>query len=157
MANPFSESKTFHKIGHITNTIPLRVMPTPRGIAVITTTGRKTGKARVRAVRAVRDDDQVYAVALLGKKTAWLANARANPIVQIKLGTKTFHAAAREVTDPEERARAARLYRPVVGWYDYVDYANFVWGIPTRSRLLAAHDRWFDAGVVVAFDLGDEA
>jgi deazaflavin-dependent oxidoreductase (nitroreductase family) len=157
MANPFAESKTFHKIGHVTNTIPLKVLPTPRGIAIVSTTGRKTGKTRTRAIRAVQDGGQVYAVALLGKKTAWLANVRANPKVKIKLGTKTVSATAREVTDPEERARAASAYHPIVGWYDYFDYVNFVWAIPTKAKVLATHDQLFDEGTVVAFDLDSEA
>jgi deazaflavin-dependent oxidoreductase (nitroreductase family) len=157
MANPFADSRTFHRVGHVTNTVPLRLLPTPRGIAVITTTGRKTGKARTRAMRAVRDGAQVYAVALLGNKTDWLANARANPEVTVKLGTKTHRARAREVTDADERAKARRAYHPVAGWYDYFDYANFVWSLPTKAKLLAAHDGWFDNGVVVAFDLDEDA
>lgn len=156
MANPFSESKTFHKIGHVTNTTPLRLLPTPRGYAIITTIGRKSGKKRTRAMRAVRDGQQVYGVALLGERTAWLANIRANPNVTIRLGTKTYAATARRVTDPDERARAANAYRPIAGWYDYFDYMNFVWSIPTRTKLLAAHDRWFETGTVVAFDLPDD-
>jgi deazaflavin-dependent oxidoreductase (nitroreductase family) len=157
MANPFSESKTFHKIGHVTNTTPLRLLPTPRGYAIITTTGRRSGKQRMRAMRAVRDGRQVYGVALLGNRTAWLANIQANPNVTIRLGTKTVAATARRVTDPDERARAANAYRPIAGWYDWFDYANFVWSIPTRTKLLAAHDRWFESGAVVAFDLPADA
>jgi deazaflavin-dependent oxidoreductase (nitroreductase family) len=153
VANPFSESKTFHKIGHLTNTTPLRLLPTPRGYAIITTIGQKSGKPRTRALRAVRDGRNVYAVALLGEKTAWLANIKANPSVTIRLGSKTFAATARRVTDPDERARAENAYRPVAGWYDWFDYMNFAWSIPTRGRLLAAHDRWFESGTVVAFDL----
>ena len=157
MANPFSRSRTFHRIGHVTNTVPLKLLPTPRGIGVITTTGRRSGKRRTRALRAVADAGRVYAVALLGPKTAWIANIRSDPNVVIKLGTKSYPATAREVADPDEREQARRAYHPVAGWYDYFDYANFTWGIPTRARLLAAHDRWFDEGTVVAFDLHDPA
>jgi deazaflavin-dependent oxidoreductase (nitroreductase family) len=157
MPNPFSRSTLFHKLGHVTNTTPLRLLPTPRGYAIITTIGRNSGKPRTRAVRAVLDGRQVYCVALLGKKSSWLANIRSNPNVTIRLGTKTFAATARKVTDPDERARAANAYRPIAGWYDYFDYINFVWSLPTRSRLLAAHDRWFESGVPVAFDLAESA
>jgi deazaflavin-dependent oxidoreductase (nitroreductase family) len=153
MANPFSESRTFHKIGHVTNTAPMRVLPTPRGYAIITTVGRKTGKRRTRAVRAVRDGDRLYAVALLGRKSDWFANVKTNPNVTIRLGTRTLNARAREVTDLDERGRAASVYRPVAGWYDYVDYLNYVWSVPTRARLVAVHDRWFEARPIVAFDL----
>ena len=156
MANPFSKSRTFHKIGNVTNTAPMRVLPTPRGYAILTTIGRKTGKPRPRAIRAVREGEQVYAVALLGDKCAWLINVRANPKVTLRLGTKTMPATARQVTDPDELVRAAAAYHAIAGWYDYLDYVNYVWSIPTRKNLLAAHDRWFETGPVIAFDLAAE-
>jgi deazaflavin-dependent oxidoreductase (nitroreductase family) len=103
MPNPFAESKTFHKLGHVTNTAAWRVAPTPTGIALLTTIGRKSGKPRVRAIRAVRSGDNVYAVALLGKQCAWLHNIRTNPEVRLKLGTTTYAAIARAIIDADER------------------------------------------------------
>jgi deazaflavin-dependent oxidoreductase (nitroreductase family) len=151
MPNPFNRSKIFHKIGHVTNTASWRLIPTPTGLAVITTSGRKTGKRRVRALRAVRAGSVVYAVALLGERTDWLHNIRARSEVRIKLGRRTYAATARELYDPSDRARAAAAYRPIAGWFDYVDYANFVWGVPTRRKLLRAHDEWFEQGTPVEF------
>lgn len=153
MANPFAESKTFHKIGHVTNTSAWKVLPTPAGLALLTTTGRKTGKQRQRAIRAVREGDRVYAVTLLGAKCDWLRNIRANPAVRLKLGGTTHEATARVLEDVGERASAADVYRPVAGWYDYADYANFVWSLPTRAKLLRAHDEWFEKGTPVVFEL----
>ena len=153
MANPFAQSRTFHRIGHVTNTAPWRLLPTPRGLGVVTTTGRRTGKRRARAMRVVAAGNTVYAVALLGERTDWLHNIRHNPTVRIKLGSRTVDAVARELRDPAERAHAATAYGPVAGWYDYVDYANFVWDVPTRAKLLRVHDEWFDRGVPVAFEL----
>ena len=154
MSNPFSTSKTFHKIGHVTNTPPWKVLPTPGGLALVTTTGRKTGKRRQRAMRVVRDGDRAYAVALLGNKADWLHNLRVDPRVRIKLGRKTYDAVGRELVGAEERARAAEAYRPIAGWYDYLDYANFVWSLPTRGKLLRVHDEWFHKGTPVVFELG---
>ena len=153
MPNPFAESKTFHKLGHVTNTAAWRVMPTPTGIALLTTVGRKSGKPRVRAIRAVRSGDTVYGVALLGTQCAWLYNIRANPGVRLKLGTTTFPATAHAITDPDERRRAFEIYHPIAGFYDYVDYANFLWSVPTKNAVLRAHDEWFDRGVPVVFEL----
>jgi deazaflavin-dependent oxidoreductase (nitroreductase family) len=157
VANPFADSTTFHKIGHVTNTPVWKVLPTPNGLALITTTGRKSGRQRARAIRAVRAGDRVYAVALLGERCAWLANVRTDPTASIKLGGTTYRAQARELIDPAERERAAEAYRPVAGWYDYADYANFVWDLPTREKLLRVHDEWFARGTPVVFELEGEA
>jgi len=153
MANPFAKSKLFHRLGHVTNTLPLRLLPTPTGITIVTTTGRKSGLNRRRAVRAVRDGDRVYAVSILGPGADWVANIRTNPRVTVKLGGTTFSAQARILTDDAELARAAAIYHPVAGWYDYVDYANFVWAIPTTTSVLRAHDEWFKHGTPVVFAL----
>ena len=156
MANPFAKSRMFHRIGHATNTQTWRLMPTPPGIALVTTTGRRTGKRRQRAMRAVRDGARVYAVAILGEKTDWVRNVRANPRVRIKLGGTTYDAIARVLEDAGERAAAQDAYRPNAGWYDYVDYANFVWDVPTRGKLLRVHDQWFEEGTPVVFELMGE-
>jgi deazaflavin-dependent oxidoreductase (nitroreductase family) len=153
MANPFAKSRMFHRIGHVTNTPPWRVLPTPAGLALVTTTGRKTGKPRKRAMRVVRDGDRAYAVSLLGGGADWVRNLRANPNAQVKLGGTTYTAIGRVLTDSGERARAADLYRPIAGWYDWLDYANFVWSVPTRGRLLRVHDEWFEGGTPVVFEL----
>jgi deazaflavin-dependent oxidoreductase (nitroreductase family) len=153
MANPFASSKTFHKIGHITNTAPWRLLPTPRGLAVVTTTGRNTGVQRARAMRVVLDGDRAYAVALLGSRTDWLHNVRSNPHVRIMLGATTRDATARVLASEEELERAASVYRPIAGWYDYVDFANFVWSVPTKTKVVAVHDKWFSNGVPVVFEL----
>jgi len=39
MANPFAKSRWFHRVGHVTNTPAWRVLPTPAGLAVLTTHG----------------------------------------------------------------------------------------------------------------------
>lgn len=156
MANPFARSKTFHRIGHVTNTSVWRLLPAPAGLAVVTTTGRKTGKRRARAMRVVREGDRAYAVAFLGDRTDWLHNVRSNGEVTVKLGGRTYEAVAREIVEPAERARAAEAYRPVAGWYDYVDYVQYAWGVPAKGALLRAHDRWFEEGTPVLFELKEE-
>jgi deazaflavin-dependent oxidoreductase (nitroreductase family) len=155
MANPFAKSKLFHKVGNITNTPSLRLRP-PRGVAVVTTKGRKSGKLRTRAMRGVRDGDRVYATAILGPRADWLANINANAHVTIKLGSKTYRATARRLTDSDELARAKEIYLPVAGWYDYVDYLTYVWGIPTRGNVVRVHDKWFTTGTPVVFELQPE-
>jgi deazaflavin-dependent oxidoreductase (nitroreductase family) len=156
MPNPFSKQKWFHRMGTLMLTPTWKVAPTPKGLALVTTTGRKSGKPRQRAMRAVVDGDRAYAAAILGDRADWVRNVRANPDVTIKLGGKTRRANARALTDPQERARAADIYRPIAGWYDYFDYATFVWGLPTRGNVLRVHDEWFETGTPVVFELHPE-
>jgi deazaflavin-dependent oxidoreductase (nitroreductase family) len=157
MPNPFSKSKMFHRMGHVMLTPTWKVMPTPSGLALVTTTGRKSGKRRARAMRAVVDGKRAYVAAILGNRSDWVRNVRADPNVTIKLGGTTYRATARELIDPAERARAAAIYRPVAGWYDYFDYVSFVWGLPTRGNVLRVHDEWFNTGTPVVFQLETEA
>ena len=152
MANPFKMSPWFHKAGHVTNTMAWRFLPTPNGLGVLTTTGRRTGKRRVRAIRIIRKDDRLYAVAMLGKKCGWIYNIRGNPDVRLKLGRRTYEATAREVTAAERRA-AHDAYVPNAGWFDYFDYMNLMWSFPTRKKLLRAHEEWLDTGIPVLFEL----
>jgi deazaflavin-dependent oxidoreductase (nitroreductase family) len=153
VANPFAMSKTFHKVGHVTNTSVWRLAPTPRGLALLTTVGRKTGKPRHRAIRAVRNGDLVYAVAFFGDDCAWVKNFRAQPNVKLKLGGTTYDAIARDLRDDEDRRRAADAYIASAGWFDYVDYANFMWSLPTRAKMLRAYEEWFTSGTPVVFEL----
>ena len=156
MANPFAMSPTFHKIGHVTNTMGWRVFPTPNGLAVITTTGRKSGKARHRAVRAMRSGDYVYAVAMFGQRCDWVHNIRANPDVRIKLGSKSYDAVAREL-GADERQQASDAYLKLAGWFDYVDYANLNWSLPTREKISRLHAEWFERGTPVVFHVQSSA
>ncbi len=153
MRNPFAQSKTFQRLGNIGFTWLWKLVPAPRGIAVVTTRGRKSGLPRTRAMRAVRDGERVYAAAILGARADWLANVRAEPRVRIKLGGTTYAAAGRTLTEAGERLAARRIYVPVAGFYDYFDYVTFVWGVPTRANLLRVHEEWFDDGVPVVFEL----
>jgi deazaflavin-dependent oxidoreductase (nitroreductase family) len=152
MANPLAKNKTFHKIGNVLVTPIWRFLPTPAGLALVTTRGRKSGKPRQRVMRAVREGDRAYAVALLGPMADWLRNAEKTPDVTIKLGGTTHRARARPVAS-DERGRAMDAYRPVAGWYDYYDYLTYVWDVPTKKKLLSQHDRWFDDGTPVVFEL----
>jgi deazaflavin-dependent oxidoreductase (nitroreductase family) len=152
MANPFKMSPWFHKAGHVTNTMAWRMLPTPNGLGVLTTTGRRTDKRRVRAIRVAREGDRLYAVAMLGKKCGWIYNIRDNPAVRLKLGRRTYDASAREVTGAE--LGAARVaYLQNAGWFDYFDYMNLMWSFPTQKKLVRAHEEWLETGIPVVFEL----
>lgn len=156
MANPFKSSRWFHKIVNLTITPWFRLMPMPRGYAVITVTGRKTGRPRSRPVRAIPAGATLYAVAVLGKNSDWLKNVRKTPLVGVKLGSRTRRGTARELTDAVESERARRLYAGTTVPYDYVDYVSVQWGWPSKRSIRRALDDWLSNGTMLAIDLDAE-
>ena len=76
-------------------------------VALLTTTGRKTGQPRVSPLLFLRDGDRVILVASKGgseKNPMWYLNLRANPEVQVQIKKELLDLTARDATD-EERAR----------------------------------------------------
>lgn len=153
MPNPFMLSRFYHRLSNIFVAPTFRLFPMPRGFALLTVTGRRSGKPRRRPVRAIRKDGTLYAVAILGERSDWLRNIRAQPRVSVKLGGRTYAATARELAEGAERDDAAKLYADTVVPYDYVDYPSVHWGFPTRRKIVQAHHEWVRDGVFVAIDL----
>jgi deazaflavin-dependent oxidoreductase (nitroreductase family) len=91
-------------------------------ILLLTTTGRKTGKARVTPLLYLRDGDNLVLVASKGgapKHPVWFLNLEANPDVEVEVGRTRERRRARSAT-PEERER---LWSKVVEMYSsYADY-----------------------------------
>jgi deazaflavin-dependent oxidoreductase (nitroreductase family) len=76
-------------------------------IALLTTTGRKTGRPRVSPLYFLRDGNRVIlAAAKLGaeKHPMWYGNLKANPKVQVQIKKEVLDLTARDAND-EERAR----------------------------------------------------
>jgi deazaflavin-dependent oxidoreductase (nitroreductase family) len=76
-------------------------------VALLTTTGRKTGQPRVSPLLYVRDGEKVIVPASRGgsdKHPMWYLNLKANPQVQVQIKNEVLHLTAREAND-EERAR----------------------------------------------------
>jgi deazaflavin-dependent oxidoreductase (nitroreductase family) len=76
-------------------------------VALLTTTGRKSGQPRVCPLLYVRDGDKVIVPASRGgsdKHPMWYLNLNANPKVQVQIKKEVLHLTAREAND-EERAR----------------------------------------------------
>jgi deazaflavin-dependent oxidoreductase (nitroreductase family) len=91
-------------------------------ILLLTTTGRKTGKARVTPLLYLRDGDNLVLVASKGgapKHPVWFLNLEANPDVEVEVGRTRERRRARSAT-PEERER---LWSKVVEMdSSYADY-----------------------------------
>ncbi len=153
MPNPFAGSKGYARLSNVLILPLFRLFPTTLGFVLLTTTGRRSGKPRRRPVRAVRRDNTLYAVAMMGQRSDWLRNVRKEPRVGIKAGRQRYSGLAREPSDPTEREAALELYVQEVFPADYSDYAAYHWGWPTRRKIQEAHRRWAGEGVMVAIDL----
>lgn len=154
MANPFVRSRWFHRLANVSGMwIFFRLLPVPRGFALLTVTGRRSGKRRRRPIRAIRDGATLYVVAILGERSDWLRNVRANPRASVRLSTRTRPVTIREITEPSERQNAAELYVETVVPYDYFDVPIVDWTWPSASRIRRSHREWLERGTLVALAL----
>jgi len=153
VANPFAKSRWFHRLANISGMwVFFRLLPAPRGFALLTVTGRRTGKRRRRPIRAIRDGSTLYAVAILGERSDWLRNLRANPKAQTRVGVRTREITMREIMDPVEREKAQQLYIETVVPYDYFDVPIVDWTFPTPARIRKSHRDWLQRGILVALE-----
>ncbi len=151
--NPFAGSAFYARVGNFFTRPLWSVLSPPQGFGILTTVGRKTGKLRKQSVRAIRRGESVFVVCMMGERTHWLNNIRANPAVTIRLHDETLRGTARQIVGIEERQRAADAYVPTTGWSDYADYVVYHWGIPTRATIEGAHRRWFEQGIPVVIEV----
>jgi deazaflavin-dependent oxidoreductase (nitroreductase family) len=134
------------------------------GYGVITTTGRKTGKARRKCIRVIRRGNKAYIVSLRPPElalirpsvvAAWVWNIRSNPNVTLRIRGGTFAGLARELTDPVEVAEARAALCETVNLVDYGECGLHLRGLPTRTKIEELHRYWFDTGIPLAVDLVD--
>jgi deazaflavin-dependent oxidoreductase (nitroreductase family) len=134
----------------------------PSAYGLITTTGRKTGKARRKCIRVVRRGDRAYLVQLRPPElattrptaiAAWVWNIRANPNVKLQMRGGTFAGVARELTEPGELAEAREALCESVSLFDYGECRLHLRGMPTRSKIQDLHRYWFDTGIPFAIEL----
>jgi deazaflavin-dependent oxidoreductase (nitroreductase family) len=123
-----------------------------RGMGVLTTVGRRSGKLRRHAVRAIRKDGRVYVVSIPGAHAAWLWNLRAHPEVVLQLKGARLEGTAHEVHDAE-RAEARAAYVGTVNRADYIECFLHWRGRPARWKIQRLHAMWFDGGIPLVIDL----
>ena len=91
-------------------------------VALLTTTGRKSGEKRTTPLIYGRRGDDVLVVASQGgapEHPAWYLNIQEDPEVEVQIKDDVFKAKARDAT-AEERPE---LWRTMAGyWPDYDDY-----------------------------------
>ncbi|MGZ5364122.1 MAG: nitroreductase family deazaflavin-dependent oxidoreductase, partial [Mycobacterium sp.] len=76
-------------------------------VALLTTTGRKSGEPRISPMYFHRDGDTVVVAASKGgsdKHPMWYLNLKANPKVQVQIKKEILDLTARDATE-EERAK----------------------------------------------------
>jgi len=135
--------------------LPWFALAPPKRCGVLTTIGRRTGKARPRCVRTIRRGDRVFVVAIGGEHNRWLMNIRANPSVRLRIRGGTYEGVAREPRDPDERAEAKAAYCGEVNPFDYLENWAHRRGRPTRRKIVELHHAWFEGGVPLVIELGE--
>ncbi len=142
----------------------VRALPS-KGYGVITTTGRKTGKARQKCIRVMRKGDKAYLVQLRPPELAmerpsvvsgWVWNIRSNPNVTLRIRGGTFKGVARELHDPAELAEAREVMCETVVPVDYAECTLHLRGLPTRAKIKDLHHFWFDTGIPLAIVLATD-
>jgi deazaflavin-dependent oxidoreductase (nitroreductase family) len=150
--NPLTTSRTGARILNAFQVPAFTILP-PRGVAVLTTIGRKTGKRRRNCVRAIRRGNQVFVVSLAGRYGGWYRNLAANPRAQLRMRGGWFRGMVREIEDEAELAQARQIYCDTVTFFDRIEYLNHRKGRPTRERIRALHTRWFAVCMPLVFDV----
>jgi len=94
-------------------------------VALLTTTGRKTGEPRVSPLYFHRDGDTVVVAASKGgsdRHPMWYLNLKANPKVQVQIKKEVLDLTARDATDSER----AKYWPKLVEMYPtYEDYQSW--------------------------------
>jgi deazaflavin-dependent oxidoreductase (nitroreductase family) len=79
------------------------------GIAILETTGHKTGRPRRTPVGPSVDGDTCWIVAEHGRNAAYVRNIEADPSVRIKIGRRWRTGTAHVMPDDDPRARQRAL------------------------------------------------
>lgn len=91
-------------------------------VALLTTVGRKTGKARISPLLFLERDDTVIVVATQGGFSSyplWYLNMVATPAVEIQIGSRKRAMLSRHASDQEQQ----ELWPELIAMYpDFVEY-----------------------------------
>jgi deazaflavin-dependent oxidoreductase (nitroreductase family) len=95
--------------------LPLMQNPLTGYIMVLQTIGCKSGKPRLTTLNYALADGYIYCIAGFGSGTHWLANLKANPVVEVRIAGTALRGSAEIVTESEEAQRSSsRLCTTVV-------------------------------------------
>ena len=98
-------------------------------VALLTTTGRKSGQPRVSPLYFHRDGATVVVAASKGgsdKNPMWYLNIKANPKVQVQIKKGVLDLTARDATDEERAKYWPRLVEMYPTYNDYQSWTDRV-------------------------------
>lgn len=98
-------------------------------VALLTTTGRKTGQPRVSPLLYLRDGDRVVLVASQGGRTnnpMWYLNLKANPQVRVQIKAEVLQLNARDATEQERAHYWPTLVEMYSSFEDYQSWTDRV-------------------------------
>ena len=96
-------------------------------VALLTTTGRKTGQPRVSPLLFLRDGDRVIiAASKIGseKNPMWYLNLKADPKVQVQIKKELLELRARDATDDERANYWPQLVDMYSAFEDYESWTD---------------------------------
>jgi deazaflavin-dependent oxidoreductase (nitroreductase family) len=96
-------------------------------VALLTTTGRKSGQPRVSPLLYLRDGDRVVLVASQGGRAnnpMWYLNLKANPKVSVQIKKEVLHLTARDATEAERTQYWPRLVDMYSSFEDYQSWTD---------------------------------
>jgi F420H(2)-dependent quinone reductase len=98
-------------------------------VALLTTTGRKTGEPRVSPLLFLREGNRVILVASRGgsdKHPLWYLNLKANPKVSVQIKDDVLALQARDATEEEREAYWPKLDAMYPSFGDYRSWTDRV-------------------------------
>ncbi len=110
-----------------------------RWLAVLTTTGRVSGRPRHTVLEPIHIDGTIYLLSAWGKQAHWYKNVSADPYVTLQTGAGAIRGIARRVTEDAELIRLFwHMSKGNLFWEVYLE----MWDIsPTLPDLLAQKER----------------
>lgn len=98
-------------------------------VALLTTTGRKTGEPRVSPLLYLRDGNRIVLVASKGGAATnpmWYLNLKANPKVSVQIKDEVLRLTARDATEAERAQYWPRLTAMYTSFDDYQSWTDRV-------------------------------
>jgi F420H(2)-dependent quinone reductase len=96
-------------------------------VALLSTTGRKSGQPRVSPLYFLRDGDRVVVAASRGgsdKHPMWYLNLKADPKVTVQIKKEVLELTARDATDDERARYWPQLVKMYPSYDDYQSYTD---------------------------------